>query len=178
MEIKGKKVILIPIKPEEKEEFYQLATQSYGSRFWYDKDKRKELTREKFFQIWNEGYFDINYPEKGQCFWVVLKKEKIGQISYNQIDVENKKVEIDIIIGDKDNMGKGYGPDVLRVLTKYLFESFDINKILIKAQPNNTRAIKAYEKVGFKKEGVPKEEDHFGRFIGWFVFKLLKEDLK
>ena len=35
MELKGKKVVLIPIVPEEKEDFYKLATQSFGSDFNY-----------------------------------------------------------------------------------------------------------------------------------------------
>ncbi|MDD4990070.1 MAG: GNAT family protein [Candidatus Pacebacteria bacterium] len=178
MEIKGEKVVLVPIKPGEKDEFYKLATQTEGSKFWYGKKGRAERTKDNFFQDWNDGYFDIVSPEKGQCFWIIVNGEKIGQINYNKIDLENKKVELDIIIGNEEKMGKGYGTDALKTLMKYLFDNFDINKILIEARLNNPRAIKAYEKVGFKKEGLLRQEDYFeGKFTDCVKFGILRSEL-
>jgi len=177
MKIEGEKVTLVPIKPEEKEEFYKLAIKSYGSKFWYDEKQKAKLTKEKFLQDWHEGYFDINLLEKGQCFWIVVNKEKIGQVNHNKIDLENKRVELDIIIGAKENMGKGYGSDALKTLIKYLFENFSINKIWIAARVNNLRAIRAYEKAGFKKEGILREEDYFeGEFVDCIRFGILRKE--
>ncbi len=153
MEIKGEKIVLVPIKPEEKDEFYKLAAESEGSKFWYSDRGLAAPTREAFFQDWRDGYFDTNLPEKGQCFWITVDGEKIGQINYNEIDLAGKQVELDIIIGSEKNMGKGYGTDSLKILIKYLFDNFAINKIWIEPRANNSRAIKAYEKAGFKKEG-------------------------
>ena len=179
MEIKGKKVILIPIKPEEKNEFYKLATKSYGSKFWYDKKKKKTCTKKKFFRSWHEGYFDLKSPEKGQCFWIVVDDKKIGAIIHNKIDLENKKVELDIIIGEKENLGKGYGSDSLKTLIRYMFENFDINKIWIEARANNPRAIRAYELAGFKKEGLLREENYFnGKFVDCIRFGILRNEFK
>lgn len=177
MQIKGEKVILVPIKSEEKEKFYKLATKSFGSKFWYGDEEKKERTKEKFFQDWHEGYFDVNSIEKEQCFWIVIKGERIGQVNYNEIDFKNKNVELDIIIGERENMGKGYGPDALRTLMKYLFENFDINKIWIGARANNPRAIKAYEKAAFKREGSLREQDYFeGKFVDVVRFGILKRE--
>jgi len=177
MEIKGEKVVLVPIKPEEKEEFYKLATESEGSKFWYGDRGVAIPTREDFFQDWNEGYFDIVSPQRGQCFWIIVNGEKIGQVNYNKIDLENKKVELDIIIGDEGKMGKGYGTDALKALIKYLFDNFAINKIWIEARLNNPRAIKAYEKVGFKKKGLLHQEDYFeGNFVDRVRFGILKSE--
>jgi len=177
MKIEGEKVALVPIKPEEKEAFYKLATESYGSKFWYDEKQKVKRTKEKFFQDWYEGYFDINLLEKGQCFWIVVNGEKIGQVNNNKIDLENKRVELDIIIGAKENMGKEYGSDALKTLIKYLFKNFNINKIWIAARVNNPRAIRAYEKAGFKKEGVLREEDYFeGKFVDCIRFGILRKE--
>ena len=116
-------------------------------------------------------------PPKGQCFWVVYEGKKIGQINYNKIDKKNKKVELDIIIGPQTNLSKGLGTDALKTLMEHLFNSFDINKIIISARANNPRAIKAYQKVGFKKEGLLKEENYFkGEFVDYVIFGLLKRD--
>jgi RimJ/RimL family protein N-acetyltransferase len=179
MEIKGEKVTLIPIKAVEKEEFYRLATESYGSKFWYDDEKKTRLTKEEFFKDWHDGYFDLNSPEKGQCFWIVVGGEKIGQINYNKIDLENKKTDLDIIIGAEDRMRKGYGSDALRALINYLFENFNINKIGTGARANNPRAIRTYEKAGFKKEGLLREEDYFeGKFVDCIKFGILRKDFQ
>ena len=179
MELKGKKITLIPIKPEEKDQLYKLATESYGGTFWYDEEQRLKLTKEKFFQDWNENYFDTNSPKKGQCFWIVLDGQKIGSVNYNAIDKQNKKVELDIVIGEEENLAKGYGPDALRALIIYLFKSFDINKVWISARTNNPRAIKAYEKVGFEREGLLRQENFFnGQFVDCVRFAILKVEFK
>lgn len=178
MQLSGQTITLIPIKPEEKEEFFKLATKTYGSKYWYDENEKSTLTRRKFFKDWSEDYFDSNSPKKGQCFWITAKGEKIGQINYNPIDERNKKVELDIIIGMKDTLGKGYGTDALKVLIKYLFSTYKINKITIEARANNTRAIKAYEKVGFSREGLLREENYFkGKFVDCVRFGIIKKDL-
>lgn len=105
--------------------------------------------------------------------------KKIGQINYNKIDERNKKTEIDIIIGDKEDIGKGYGPNAMRTLIKYLFKNFDINKVWVEPRANNPRAIKAYKKVGFKKEGLLQEEDYFrGKFVDCVRFGILRKEFK
>ena len=179
MEIKGGKIVLVPIRPEEKDEFYELATESYNSKFWYDKEQKVKRTKQKFFEDWNSGYFDLKFPEKGQCFWVTVDGEKIGQVNYNKIDLNNKNVELDIILGAEKHISKGYGTDALRALVKHLFKNFDINKIWIEVRRNNPRAIRAYQKIGFKKEGVLREQSYFERkFVDCLRLGIFKKELK
>jgi len=179
MEIRGKRVVLIPIKLGEKDEFYKLVTKSYGSKFWYDKKDKEWTKKENFFKRWNKNYFSIKPNENGQCFWIVLKRKKIGQINYNSIHKRNKNVELDIIIGEKKNIGKGYGTDALRTLLKFLFENFDIHKVWIEARVDNTRAISAYKKIGFKREGLLREENYFnGKFVDCIRFGILRKEFK
>ena len=176
MEIKGQKVSLTPIKLKEKDEFYNLATKSYGSQFWYDEETKKKRTKKTFFKSWKNDYFNPRKPKAGKCFWILVNKKGIGQVTYNEIDTKNKKIELDIIIGNKKDLGKGYGTDALRALIKYLFNNFDLNKIWIEARVNNHRAIKAYQKAGFKKECLLQKEDYFeGKFIDCVRFGIFKK---
>ena len=48
-------------------------------------------------------------------------------------------------------MNKGYGSDALKALTKYLFENMNMRRCWIEPGEYNRRAIKAYEKAGFKR---------------------------
>jgi RimJ/RimL family protein N-acetyltransferase len=177
MELKGKKISLKPMIPKDKDDFFKLATESYGSKFWGVEEGRKKRSKKEFFEDWKDGYFNSRKPYEGQCFWIYFNKKRIGQINYNKIDKWAKKTDMDIIIGDKENLGKGLGSDALETLMRYLFEKFKLNKIWIEASMANPRAIKAYEKVGFKKEGILREEFYSnGKYYDSVRFGILKRE--
>jgi RimJ/RimL family protein N-acetyltransferase len=177
MEIKGERVVLIPIKPADKEEFYKLATQTEGAKFWYGEKGRAKITRKKFFDDWQDDYFNESLPDKGQSFWIVADGEKIGQINYNAIDLDKKEAELDIIIGESQNMGRGYGTDALKTLIRHLFDNFDIDKIWVKTRVNNQRAVAVCEKAGLKKEALLEKEDMFeGELVDKIVLGILRKN--
>jgi len=173
MEIQGVRIRLVPIEYGKRDEFFDLATKSVGSEKWYGKNKP---SRKEFFKDWAEVYFDESRPMDGQCFWIEVSGKKIGQVNYNQIDEANKKVELDIVIGETENMGKGYGTEVLRTITKYLFDNFEVNKVWIAARATNPRAVRAYEKAGFIREGTLRQDEWFdGEFVDTLRFGILRE---
>ncbi|MFA6549809.1 MAG: GNAT family protein [Candidatus Gracilibacteria bacterium] len=165
MQIKGDKIILCAITSSDKDYFYTIATKSYGAKFWYDDIKREKRSKTAFFNDWAEGYFDPKKPKEGQCFWMIAQEKKIGVIAYNKID-ENNNAEIDIIIADEEDMNKGYGTDAIKTLCEFLLKKLKVNKVWIEARMNNPRAIKAYQKAGFKKEKILEKKDFFqGEFV-------------
>lgn len=82
-----------------------------------------------------------------------------------------------IFIGDKKYWGKGYGTDAMRVLVKFIFEQMNIHKVKLNVYSFNERAIKSYEKCGFKVEGVLRQEIfRDGRYYDEIIMGLLKEE--
>ncbi len=79
--------------------------------------------------------------------------EYIGGCGYFKTDFKNRTTWIGIGIGDKTLWGQGYGYDALEVLLHYLKMELNIRKVLLNVFSYNTRAITAYEKLGFVKEG-------------------------
>lgn len=55
-------------------------------------------------------------------------------------------------IGEPEYRSKGYGGDTLRLLLNYAFNELGMWKVQLAAVGDNARAIRAYEKVGFKLE--------------------------
>jgi aminoglycoside 6'-N-acetyltransferase len=56
---------------------------------------------------------------------------------------------LDIFIGEKEFIGKGYGPHILEVFCKkFIFDSFEA--CMVDPDLNNSQAIKAYKKAGFQ----------------------------
>jgi diamine N-acetyltransferase len=131
--------------------FYKWATQSNSTSFWYGKLYGDRIpTYEEFIRDWKRYYFDGSKPEKGRCFMIFVGNKAIGEINYNEINRKNNSVELDIIIPEDINKGKGYGPDALKTLAKYLFQKMNVQVCIIEAIKQNPRAIRAYKKAGFK----------------------------
>ncbi len=61
---------------------------------------------------------------------------------------------IDIFIGEPDARDRGLGTEAIRTVLQYLFETKGVSRVVIDPEPTNRRAIRAYEKAGFRLDGV------------------------
>ncbi len=162
--IKGKRVVIRPMTTDEIPLFYKWGTVSDATPYWYGRlsGDKKIPTYKAFVEDWEPCYFDTSKPEGGQCFMVLAEGRPIGQINYNKISKKDRSTELDILIAKKRDMSKGYGSDALKTLMNYLFKNMNIRRCWIKPIVKNPRAIKAYEKAGFKVKKTVKEKglDH------------------
>lgn len=155
MILQGKKVSLRPMTVEEIPVFYRWATQSEATPFWYGELQGDRIpSYEDFLKDWKRYYFDGSEPERGRSFVILINSRAIGQINYNDINREDNSVELDIIIAEDKDKNKGYGSDALQTLSAYLFKETNIRKCWIEVITKNPRAIRAYEKAGFRKTKV------------------------
>ena len=92
----------------------------------------------------------------------LVKRRYIGSISFNVINWLNRSAGLGIVIGDKSLWGKGYGTDAMRVMMRLGFDKMNLHRLWLHVHDYNARAIASYEKCGFKREGVLRE-DHFAR---------------
>lgn len=137
---------------EEMPAFYEWATQSEATPFWYGELQGDRIpSYEELLKDWKRYYFDGSEPERGRSFVILVDSRAIGQINYNDINREENSVELDIIIADDRDKNKGYGTDALQTLSRYLFQEMSIQKCWVEVIAKNPRAITAYEKAGFRK---------------------------
>ena len=136
--------------PDEIPRFYRWATDSDNARWWYgEMQGDTPPSYEKFLEDWKPHYFVDEESEKGRCFVIEVDGKAIGQVNYNQIDRADDSVELDILIAEDENTGKGFGTDALKTLCRYLFDEMGILKCWIEVIKENPRAIHAYQKAGF-----------------------------
>lgn len=57
---------------------------------------------------------------------------------------------IDIWIGSADDLGKGYGTEMMQLSLARCFSNPEVHRVLIDPLASNVRAIKFYERIGFK----------------------------
>lgn len=76
----------------------------------------------------------------------------IGQMGI-YLDLVHGDGHVWILIGDRNYWGKGYGTDAMRVMLRYVFEELNLHRVSLRTFGFNQRAIRSYEKLGFKHEG-------------------------
>ncbi len=114
------------------------------------------------------GNFPLNIPreqeyirklytdQNGLNLAMVLKDgdRHIGGAGLHDIRQVHRAATFGIVIGEKDCWGKGYGTEAARVMVRHGFETLNLNRISLNVYDFNPRGIRAYEKAGFRKEGV------------------------
>ncbi|MHB0914001.1 MAG: GNAT family N-acetyltransferase [Armatimonadota bacterium] len=104
--------------------------------------------------------------------------ELIGETSLTGINPRTGGAKFAIAIGNKDYWGKGYGTDATRTLMRYAFEQLNLHRITLYVHDFNGRAIRAYEKCGFKKEGRLREAEYMdGEYSDVLIMGLLRDEL-
>lgn len=78
----------------------------------------------------------------------------IGFVALHSIEWNNRAARLAIGIGEAEYRGRGYGTDALRVALRYAFHELNLERVGLDVNSNNARAIRAYEKAGFRHEGV------------------------
>lgn len=102
--------------------------------------------------------------------------ELIGSCGVFAVNWKNSTCQVGIAIA-KDWQGKGCGTDAMQTLISFIFNYIHIHKIKLQVFSFNQPAIRSYEKCGFVKEGVLRNEVfRFGTFHDMHLFGLLRED--
>ncbi len=60
---------------------------------------------------------------------------------------------VGIGIGNRNDWGKGYGTDAMRIILRYAFTELNLHRVSLGVFEYNPRAIRSYEKAGFTLEG-------------------------
>ncbi len=101
----------------------------------------------------------------------------IGSCGLHEIHWRTRAAELGIAIGDRAYWGQGYGTDAVRALIRWGFETVNLNRIFLRVFADNPRAIRAYEKAGFIKEGALRQDEyHEGQYVDTLVMGILREE--
>lgn len=108
--------------------------------------------------------------------WLGKPRKLIGGVGLHEIHQRDRHAELGVFIGEKEQWGKGLGPEAMRLLTRYGFETLNLRKILLRHYNHNNRGRAAYEKLGFQEVGRLKEHRWIaGAWRDEIVMELFKE---
>jgi RimJ/RimL family protein N-acetyltransferase len=173
--LKGKKVVLRTTQKDDVEHWV---------RWFNDIEVQKYLSHYVLYGVTREDeeecYNSLRKSPNNKTYTITtLEGKVIGMIGLRSITWEWRNAEVVIIIGEKDEWGKGYGTDAMRVLVKFAFERMNLHRIYLHVSGLNQGGVKCYENVGFKKEGVLRESRFLdGKYHDTVVMGILRGELK
>ena len=107
----------------------------------------------------------------------IEQKEFIGITGFENISWNNGTALIYIGIGEEKHRGQGHGKEALKLTIEFGFEELNFHIIYLTVLEYNEPAIKLYEKLGFKREGVYREFIHRdGRRYDMYLYGILRSE--
>ena len=83
----------------------------------------------------------------------VVDGRHIGNIKLGPIHDYHRFAAIGIMIGERDCWGKGYATEAIRAVSRYAFESLNLEKLFAGCYASNQGSYRAFRRAGFILEG-------------------------
>jgi aminoglycoside 6'-N-acetyltransferase len=110
---------------------------------------------ERWWAAREPAYLQAKLDKEDLACWIVdLDGELIGFVqAYEETHPEYRHAGLDLFLDPRFH-GRGLGQDVVRTVCRYLLGERGHHRIVIDPAEANTRAIRCYEAVGFRRVGV------------------------
>ncbi len=125
-----------------------------------------------------EMWFDKNVGRTDRYDAVILADGKaVGLIGLLSIDNSNHKAEYYVMIGERAYLRKGIAAKASKLLLNYAFNELALNRVYLYTESGNISAMKSYERIGFKREGLIKKDIFSkGRYVDRYIYGITKND--
>ncbi|MEL6272362.1 MAG: GNAT family N-acetyltransferase, partial [Chloroflexota bacterium] len=143
-----------PIAPDDIRRLHTWRNTPHVSTWWVPHHPSYETARAEYMAymkpefgvdafIWQIDGVDAGYIQK----WAVRTFPDYKP----HVQLTDETVGIDVFIGETDYLHQGWGPRVIRqFICQHIFSDATVPECIIDPLPDNTAAIRAYEKVGFR----------------------------
>lgn len=162
-ELAGERVVLRPLEPSVALELAKLGRDPEVAHWW------PNMTPE-----------DLLGDERTYAFAIELDGRPIGVAqAWEENEPDYRHAGIDLFIAAPWH-GQGLGTDTVRTLARYLVRERGHHRVTIDPALENERAIRCYERVGFKRVGVMRRYERAGdgTWRDGLLLDLLAEDLE
>lgn len=173
----GPRIILRPVRLDDAETITLAAN---------DRVLRKTLCFFSFFQkpptVERETtYLKRMINSESDLLMVIETKDSrqfIGTIGIHEVDWFNDNLRFGIIIFNKDFWRHGYAKEAVNLILEFVFRGMNMNKVYLTPRVDNFRSIEIYEKLGFQREGVLRQEYKVktGQYLNLLRMSILKDE--
>ena len=128
---------------------------------------------------WYENYMG-NRNSDIRCAIIQEGSDDIlGLVSLVSINYMNQSAEFHIMIGDKENQGKGIGTFAVNAMLDHAFNNMNLRRNELSVLDSNERAKALYKKCGFVYEGTKREAKYKkGKFEDLLYYSILRDEYR
>jgi RimJ/RimL family protein N-acetyltransferase len=113
-------------------------------------------------------YFSVEADESGQ---------HVGNIWLWDINSVDRKAEVRILFGDEASRGRGHGSKAIALLADLAFDTMNLHRLYAYVFAFNPGAKRAFEKAGFKLEGLLRRDRRVGdEYVDVYLLGQLASD--
>lgn len=118
----------------------------------------------------------LTSPTNRDFMIVDLGTEKsIGWTGLSHIDLRNSSAEMDLVIGEVSEWGRGKGAEAARMMVAHAFEVMNLHRVYLRVPCYNERAIACFKASGLVIEGTLRDDHHHhGDFASSYVMSALR----
>ena len=149
----GKLVRLAAFDPEEMGKAF--SAWSRNSEYWRLMDAgvvRRLSARDAVKHFEKE----LEEPETGIYLFSARRLSDdrlIGEMALEVVNWTGRDAFVGLSIGERENWGRGYGTEMMQLLLQFAFLEVNLRRVTLTVFEYNPRAIRSYEKSGFRHEG-------------------------
>jgi RimJ/RimL family protein N-acetyltransferase len=129
-----------------------------------------------------EKWYTEFVADKDQLWFVIVLKKGdrvIGEAGLLRMFKPWRSTDMTIIIGERDAWGKGYGTETGRLLLDYAFNRLGFHRVSIGVVGLNKRALKFWEGLGFRKEGVERDAHYYdNKYSDGIMMSILEDEYR
>ncbi len=166
MELHGERVVLRTLLAGDASRLAELAAHPEVARWYPDVDE--DYLLKKAAGKPNQGFFAVLH-----------EGEAVGFAQYHEeIAPEYRHAGIDLFLG-APYQNRGLGTDTVRTIARHLVHDRGHHRLTIDPVAHNERAIRTYEKIGFRRVGIMREyqRDPDGTWRDGLLLDLLAGEL-
>jgi RimJ/RimL family protein N-acetyltransferase len=123
---------------------------------------------------------EVGEMSPGSYFFSIrtLAEDKlIGELNLDVVSWPGGDAFVGLGIGETEYWNKGYGTDIMNVLLRFAFTEINLRRVTLTVFEYNPRAIRSYEKAGFRHEGwMRKVLNKEGRCWDMLYMGILREE--
>lgn len=118
-----------------------------------------EMVSEKKIKDWAEKYAENGFkPERHPFSIRTLSDDKLIGFMGLWLDLIHAEAWVGIGIGEREYWSKGYGTDAMKLAVQFAFMELGLQRVSLGLFDYNPRALRAYEKAGFRLEGRTRQD--------------------
>ena len=144
---------------------------------WRNSDAvRKNFIYQELFTRQSHEHWIRTHVETGDVVQMIIcdleGDTPLGSVYIRDIDRHHNKAEYGIFIGEESARGRGIGTAAAKLMLRYCVEQEKLHRVYLRALSENLQAIRSYEKAGFAREGLLRDDvciDGVYRNIVWMA---------